>query len=80
VTPRAPKIVAVVCIALVLVGGVLPSVSAALGAVILVAFWLVAPAIAVTIVRRIASDSEEQPVSLLSLVDSRGPPHLLALA
>jgi hypothetical protein len=80
VSPQARKAVAVVCIALVLVAGILPAVSAAFNAVILVALWLVTPAVVVTVVRRIASDSEEQPVSLLSLFDSRGPPHLLALA
>jgi len=79
VTPQARKTIAVLCIALVLVAGVLPAVSVALGAVILVALWLVAPAVVVTVVRRIASDSEEQPVSLLALLDSRGPPRLVAL-
>jgi hypothetical protein len=79
VTPRTRKTVAVLCIALVLVAGILPAVSAVLGAVILVALWLVAPAVVVTVVRRIASDSEEQPVSLLALLDSRGPPRLIAL-
>jgi hypothetical protein len=80
VTPRTRKTVAVLCIAVVLVAGVLPVVSTVLGSVILVALWLVSPAISVTVVRRIASDSEEQPVSLLALLDSRGPPRLLALA
>jgi hypothetical protein len=79
VTPRTRKTIAVVCIALVLVAGILPTVSTALGAVILVALWFVAPAVVVTVVRRIASDSEEQPVSLLALLDSRGPPRLVAL-
>jgi len=79
VTPRTRKAAAVLCIALVLVTGILPAVSAALGAVILVALWFVAPAVVVTVVRRIASDSEEQPVSLLALLDSRGPPRLVAL-
>ena len=78
-TPRTRKTVAVVCIALVLVAGILPAVSTALGAVILVALWIVAPSVVVTVVRRIASDSEEQPVSLLALLESRGPPRLVAL-
>jgi hypothetical protein len=69
VTPRTRKTAAVVCVALVLVAGILPTVSAALGAVILVALWAVAPAVIVTVVRRIASDSDEQPLSLLALVD-----------
>jgi len=79
VTPRTRKTVAVLCIALVLVAGILPAVSTALGAVILVALWIVAPSVVVTVVRRIASDSEEQPVSLLALLESRGPPRLVAL-
>ena len=78
--PRTRKTVAVLCIAVVLVAGMLPAVSTVLGSVILVALWLVTPAVAVTIVRRIAADSHEQPVSLLALLDSRGPPRLLALA
>ena len=78
-TPRTRKTVAVLCIALVLVAGILPAVSTALGAVILVALWIVAPSVVVTVVRRIASDSEEQPVSLLALLESRGPPRLVAL-
>ena len=79
-TPRTRKAVAVLCIAVVLVAGVLAAASTALSAVIFVALWLVAPAVAVTIVRRIASDSHEHSVSLLSLIDSRGPPRLFALA
>jgi hypothetical protein len=79
VTPRTRKAAAVLCIALVLVAGILPAVSAALGAVILVALCLVAPAVVVTVIRRIASDSEEQPVSLLALFGSRGPPRFVAL-
>lgn len=80
VTPRTRKTVAVLCIALVLVAGILPVVSAALGAVILVALWLVAPLAAVAVVQRIASASKEQPVSLLGLLDPRGPPCLIAFA
>ena len=79
-TLRTRKTVAILCIALVLVAGMLPAIAAALGSVILAALWLVVPAIAATIVRRAACDSEEQPVSLLALLDSRGPPQLLALA
>jgi multisubunit Na+/H+ antiporter MnhG subunit len=79
VTPRTRKAAAVLCIALVLVAGILPAVSAALGSIILVALWLVTPAVAVTAVRRAASDSDEQPFSLLALLDSRGPPRPIAL-
>jgi hypothetical protein len=80
VTSRTRKTVAVLCIAVVLVAGVLPAAPTTLGNVVLVALWLVLPAVVVTVVRRAASRSEEQPVSLLALLDSRGPPRLLALA
>lgn len=80
VNSRTRKTVAVLCIALVLVAGIQPAVSAALGSVILVALWLVTPAVAITVLRRVASDSEEQPVSLLALLDSRGPPRLVRLS
>jgi hypothetical protein len=80
VTPRTRTTVAVLCIALVLVAGVLPAVSSALGSAILVVLWVVLPAVAVTTIRRIAADSDEQPVSLLALLDSRGPPCLITLA
>lgn len=74
------KAAAVLCIALVLVAGMLPAVSPALGSVILVALWVVTPAVAVTVVRRVASRSEEQAVCLLALLDSRGPPRFVALS
>jgi hypothetical protein len=76
VTPRARTSVAILCIALVLVAGIVPAVAAALGAVVLVALWIVAPLAAVTVLRRCASVSKEQPVSLFTLLDSRGPPCL----
>jgi hypothetical protein len=79
VTLQTRKTVAVLCIALVLVAGVLPAVSPNLSHVVLVALWLVLPAVVVTAIRRTASHSDEQPVSLLALLDSRGPPRVLAL-
>jgi putative copper export protein len=80
VTLRTRRTVAVLCIAVVLVAGMLPAVSTALGPVVLVALYLVVPAVAVTAIRRTASDSREQPASLLALFDSRGPPCAVALA
>jgi hypothetical protein len=79
VTLQTRKTVALLCIAVVLVAGVLPAVSSALGHVVLVALWLVLPAVVVMAVRRTESHSDEQPVSLLALLDSRGPPRVLAL-
>lgn len=79
-TLRTRRTVAVLCIAAVLVAGMLPAVSTALGPVVLVALYLVVPAVAVTVIRRTAADSREQPVSLLALLDSRGPPAAVASA
>ena len=78
-TPRTRKTVAVLCIALVIVAGVLPAVASSLATVILVVLWLVLPAVVVTLVRREASRSNAQPVSLLALLDSRAPPILSGL-
>jgi hypothetical protein len=49
-------------------------------AAILVPLWIVLPAAGVLIVRRRAARSDEQPVSLCSLLLSRAPPALLSLA
>ena len=73
-SPRTRKTIAVLCVAVVLIAGMLPTVAAALGPVVLVALYLVLPAGAATTIRRRASQSREQPVSLLALLDSRGPP------
>jgi len=63
----------------VLVAGILPAISAALGSVVLVALWLVVPSVAITVLRRSASNSDERPIALLALLDPRGPPRLAAL-
>ena len=76
-TLRTRKTVAVLCVAVVLVAGMLPAVATALGPVVLIALYLILPAVAVTTIRRAASQSREQPVSLLALLDSRGPPSAL---
>jgi len=77
VTLRTRKTIAALCVAVVLVAGILPAVSTALGPIVLVALYVVLPAVAVTTIRRAASQSREQPVSLLALLDSRGPPSAL---
>jgi hypothetical protein len=77
---RARKATAVLCIALVVIAGVLPALASALGSVIFVPLWTVLPAIVVVIVRRRASVSDEQPFPLLTLLESRAPPLLAALA
>ena len=73
-TLRTRKTVAVLCVAIVLVAGMLPAAATALGSVVLVALYVVLPAVAVTTIGRTASQSREQTVSLLALLDSRGPP------
>ena len=47
---------------------------------VLTPLWVVVPSALVVIVRRKAARSDEQTVSLLSLLLSRAPPALLALA
>jgi hypothetical protein len=80
VTPRKRKAAAVLCIALVVCAAFVPVIAATLGTAILVPLWLVLPAVAVVIVRRRAFRCDEQPVSLLAILDSRAPPILTALA
>jgi hypothetical protein len=74
------KAIAVLCIGLVVFAAFVPGAASALGSTMLVACWLVIPAIAVTLIRRAAFRCEEQPVSLLALLDSRAPPSTIALA
>ena len=75
---RTRKSLVLVCVGIVLFASILPAVSPVFTA-ILTALWLVIPAIVVVVVRRSAARSDEQPVSLLSLVNSRAPPAALAL-
>ena len=70
---RARKSIVVLCIAVIAVAALLPAVSIDLVA-ILTPLWLVVPAVAVGSIRRFALCSNDQPVSLLSLVPSRAPP------
>lgn len=70
---RARKSIVVLCIAIVVVAALLPAVSIDLVA-ILTPLWLIVPAVTVISIGRIALSSDEQPVSLLSLVPSRAPP------
>jgi hypothetical protein len=70
---RARKSIVVLCIAIVVVAALLPAVSIDLVA-ILTPLWLVVPAVSVISIGRIALSSDEQSVSLLSLVPSRAPP------
>jgi hypothetical protein len=76
--PRNRKAIAVLCIALIVAGGLIPVIASTLGATVFVACWIVMPAIAITVIRRAAFRCEEQPVSLLVLLESRAPPEALA--
>jgi hypothetical protein len=79
-TPRTRKAVAVLCIALVVCAAFVPAIASTLGTAILVPLWLVLPAVTVVIVRRNAFRCDDQPVSLLAILDSRGPPLLPTIA
>lgn len=74
------KTAAVLCIALVVFAAFVPVIASALGTVVLVPLWIVLPAVVVTLVRYDAFRCDEQPVSLLAVLDSRAPPALSALA
>jgi hypothetical protein len=67
------------CLGVAVFAAILPSVSPIFTAV-LTALWVVIPAAVVTLIRRRAVRSLEQPVSLLSLVLSRAPPSTFTLA
>ena len=77
--PASRKAIAVLCIGLVVCAAFIPAIASTLGSTVFVACWLVIPAIAITLIRRAAFRCEEQPVSLLVLVESRAPPALLTL-
>ena len=79
-TPRARKAVAVLCIALVVCAAFVPVIGSTLGSAILVPLWLVMPAVTVAVVRRKAFRCDDQPASLLAILDSRAPPIRAAVA
>ena len=66
-------------VGLVLFAAFMPAAAANLPAVILAPLWLIQPTAVITLIRREASLSDEQPTSLLSIVASRAPPSTLAL-
>jgi hypothetical protein len=76
---RTRKSLVIFAIGVVLFASLVPVVST-LFTVVLTSLWLVIPAAVVVTLRRRAVRCLEQPVSLLSLVLSRAPPSLLALA
>ena len=71
--PRTRRSIVFLCIAVVAFAGLLPAGSVDLVG-ILTPLWRVIPAVAIVLIRRRALQSDEQPMSLLSLVRSRAPP------
>jgi len=78
-TPRIRNTFAVLCIAIVVFSLFVPALASSLGSTILVPLWVVVPAVAITVIRRDAFRSDEQPVSLLAVLASRAPPILASL-
>lgn len=77
---RTRHSVAFLCIVLVLFATMALSVSPREVTAILADLGLVLPAVAVVVLRRLATRCDAQPVSLLSLASFRAPPASLVLA
>jgi len=73
---RKRRAVALLAIALVLCSIAIPAVTASVGTPVLVSLGVVVPPAFVTLVRREASRCDEQPIALLSVLDSRAPPSI----
>ena len=69
---RSRTSIVVVCL-VAAVAGLLP-LGATTFTAVLTTLWLVCPAVAIVVIRRAASRSDEQPVSLLAVLLSRAPP------
>jgi hypothetical protein len=70
------KLIALLCIAIVVFATVVPAASSHFSEV-LVPLWVVLfPVLALIVIRRAAERSDEQSVALLSLLASRAPPTL----
>ena len=67
-------------LAVVVFAAFVPILTSSLPSAILTPLWLVVPAVSIIVIRRTASRSDDQPVSLVSLALFRAPPTLLALA
>jgi hypothetical protein len=70
---RTRRSLLIFCIGLVVFAACLPAASTFFAAV-LTPLWMVVTAVVAIVMRRAAADSDEQPVSLLSLLLSRAPP------
>ena len=66
-------------LAVVVFAAFVPVLTTSLPSAILTPLWLVVPAVSIVVIRRTASRSDDQPISLLSLALFRAPPTTLAL-
>jgi hypothetical protein len=71
---RARRSVVFLAVGFVLFAAFVPPAAANLPVAIFAPLWLILPAVVITLSRREALRCVEQPLSLLSLVGSRGPP------
>jgi hypothetical protein len=65
-------------LAVVVFAAFVPVLVSSLPSAILTPLWLVIPAVSIVVIRRTASRSDDQPVSLASLALFRAPPTTLA--
>lgn len=72
---RSRKTLVLFCLGVVVFAACLPLVSP-LFQVVLTPLWIVIPAVVIVLVSRKAARCDEQPVSLLSILLSRGPPSI----
>jgi hypothetical protein len=77
---RRRKAFVFLAVGLVLFAAFVPAAAANLPAAVLTPLWLAQPTVAITLISREASLSDEQVTSLLSLLASRAPPSTFALA
>jgi hypothetical protein len=66
-------------LAVVVFSAFVPILATGFPSAILTPLWLVVPAVAIIVIRRTASRSDDQPISLLSLALFRAPPITLPL-
>ena len=72
--PRTRKVLAILCVGILVFAAFVPSAVPGLLSALLVPLWLIVPAVVATLVRRRAARHDDQPVSLLCLALFRAPP------
>jgi hypothetical protein len=77
-TIRTHKSFVVFGLAVVVFAAFVPVLLSSLPSAILTPLWLVVPAVSIVVIRRAASRSDDQPISLVSLALFRAPPNTLA--